>query len=465
MKFNRVLFLFAALTACVAVAQTPQADTLATPSTDSAATQTAALPRKAVLPTHYIGLRGGASLTDMHYSRDLVGRYRHHRQLQGMIGLFGHFQLGNSGFALRPEVTLTGRADSLQWHDAKYSLHARYLDLRLPVTFNFRIPNRTYSPYLMLAPELNLPYNGSIRYYADDIAQPVSADLSRANMRPIDASLLVGAGIDFHLYAGRVPLLLSVEGGYSFGLCNNFSTRELRDNPDIAESDRSLIANNFFGAELWRESRHTSGIELAMRLSIALNGWNDGNSDSERMRIVRIVDKSTDTIYINDTVTLREKPDTVFVPQKVIVNRTIDYIKKDCYSVSEMHSFLTLGIDISDKRICIYNINFDFDSYNLRPESEKPLKEILAMMKEYPEMIIEVYGHTDSIGTDEYNQRLSENRAAAIVKYLNSHGVSTTRVHPIGYGPKYPISTNETEEGRFQNRRVEIEVVKIGRHK
>ena len=77
-------------------------------------------------------------------------------------------------------------------------------------------------------------------------------------------------------------------------------------------------------------------------------------------------------------------------------------------------------------------------------------------------MTVEVYGHTDSIGTDEYNQRLSENRAKAVVDYISNHGVSPSRVRSYGYGEKYPIDNNSTEVGRFRNRRVEFDVITIG---
>ena len=127
-----------------------------------------------------------------------------------------------------------------------------------------------------------------------------------------------------------------------------------------------------------------------------------------------------------------------------------------------MYAFITLGIDISDKRICLFNINFDFDSYRLREESKQPLSEVAMMMKAYPEMRIKVFGHTDSIGSDTYNNNLSLQRANSVIKYLKSLGIDGNRMEPEGYGEQYPIDTNDTEEGRFRNRRVEIEVLNVG---
>ena len=74
---------------------------------------------------------------------------------------------------------------------------------------------------------------------------------------------------------------------------------------------------------------------------------------------------------------------------------------------------------------------------------------------------IDVYGHTDSTGAAAYNQRLSERRAAAVALYLESRGVQAARVATRGFGMTQPIASNETEEGRAQNRRVEIKIVPI----
>ena len=86
------------------------------------------------------------------------------------------------------------------------------------------------------------------------------------------------------------------------------------------------------------------------------------------------------------------------------------------------------------------------------------------MMKAYPDMRIKVLGHTDSLGTDNYNNTLSLQRSNAVIKYLKSQGIEESRMVPEGYGKKYPIDTNKTDQGRFRNRRVEIEVLNVGMH-
>lgn len=105
------------------------------------------------------------------------------------------------------------------------------------------------------------------------------------------------------------------------------------------------------------------------------------------------------------------------------------------------------------------NVFFDLDKATLRPESNLELDRIARFMKENPNLYFEVAGHTDSIGSAEYNYKLSESRAASVVQYLEGKGISKDRMFPVGYGEDFPLSTNSTEEGRQLNRRTELIVI------
>ena len=78
------------------------------------------------------------------------------------------------------------------------------------------------------------------------------------------------------------------------------------------------------------------------------------------------------------------------------------------------------------------------------------------MLKEYPKTVIEIAGHTDSTGSVDYNQLLSERRAESVANVLRNQGVANNRLIVVGYGPHRPIASNNTPEGRQQNRRVEL---------
>ena len=82
-------------------------------------------------------------------------------------------------------------------------------------------------------------------------------------------------------------------------------------------------------------------------------------------------------------------------------------------------------------------------------------------LKQYPDSLIDVYGHTDSTGSDAYNQTLSENRARTVANYLQMQGVNPARIRSQGYGETLPVADNATEEGRRKNRRVEIKIVPV----
>jgi OOP family OmpA-OmpF porin len=102
---------------------------------------------------------------------------------------------------------------------------------------------------------------------------------------------------------------------------------------------------------------------------------------------------------------------------------------------------------------------FDFDKSVLKPEGRAKLDDLVSKIRDVNLEVIIAVGHTDSIGTDAYNQRLSVRRAEAVKAYLVSKGIERNRVYTEGKGEKQPVADNKTKEGRAKNRRVEIEVV------
>ena len=103
-------------------------------------------------------------------------------------------------------------------------------------------------------------------------------------------------------------------------------------------------------------------------------------------------------------------------------------------------------------------LTFDFNSATVKPELRPALDQVAQTLNAYPSTFIDVSGHTDSIGTDAVNQRLSEQRAAAVADYLSYQGINRARVATRGYGKQFPIASNDTDAGRAENRRVEIKL-------
>lgn len=110
----------------------------------------------------------------------------------------------------------------------------------------------------------------------------------------------------------------------------------------------------------------------------------------------------------------------------------------------------------SDGHVPIPGIYFDVDKATLKAESETALGHILSLLRENPGLRIEIQGHTDDTGNAPHNQRLSEERAASVERWLVDHEVAAARLRPAGFGATRPVAPNATPEGRAKNRRVEI---------
>ncbi len=106
-------------------------------------------------------------------------------------------------------------------------------------------------------------------------------------------------------------------------------------------------------------------------------------------------------------------------------------------------------------------VTFDVGSATLKPAFRDTLDKVAQSLIQYPNSLVDVYGHTDSTGSDAFNQTLSENRARTVMNYLISRGVPAARLRSQGFGETIPVAENTTEAGRAKNRRVEIKIVPV----
>lgn len=112
------------------------------------------------------------------------------------------------------------------------------------------------------------------------------------------------------------------------------------------------------------------------------------------------------------------------------------------------------------KGVTVKTLYFDFAKSNFKPQADATLDEVVKMLKENPNARVELSGHTDMTGTDAANQKLSEERVQTVKRYLTSKGISESRIQAAAFGETKPASDNNTEQGRAQNRRVEIRISK-----
>ncbi len=126
-------------------------------------------------------------------------------------------------------------------------------------------------------------------------------------------------------------------------------------------------------------------------------------------------------------------------------------VKKVVFGAEEMKAALD-----KDGRVVVYGIPFDTDKAALKMDSLKPLQEIIKLLQTDPTLRVEIQGHTDNQGAAVHNKELSQRRAEAVRNFLLLFGISDSRLTARGYGMERPIAPNDTEEGRAQNRRVEL---------
>ncbi len=139
-------------------------------------------------------------------------------------------------------------------------------------------------------------------------------------------------------------------------------------------------------------------------------------------------------------------------------NLNLDSLIKEGYK--EIHKDLYLVPIEIGQVVRLNNVFFDFDKWDLRPESFIELNRVVKLLNENPKIEIEMSAHTDSRGTDEYNFRLSDHRAKSVVDYIIAQGINSSRITSHGYGETKPVATNDTDDGRQLNRRVEFTILK-----
>ncbi|QSE97749.1 OmpA family protein [Fulvivirga lutea] len=141
---------------------------------------------------------------------------------------------------------------------------------------------------------------------------------------------------------------------------------------------------------------------------------------------------------------------------------SVEHEPMDMHSIYESDSvnkdILMSPIEVGE-RISLDNIYFDFDNATLRPESAPQLNKVIKFLEDNKKIKIQLDGHTCSIGKDDYNQKLSEDRARAVLEYLVDNGIKDKRLSSFGFGETKPRETNEDESGREKNRRVEFVIL------
>lgn len=376
----------------------------------------------------HIGIWGGGHFNSTRYSNLDEEIFPDKANVgSGLFGISAEIALGEAQrFSIRPEVmflsrgsklTDIGQVSSSGYGILEYKLKAQYTDIRVPVIYNFTQVKKV-TPYIYMAPVFGLVRGGDVSVYDED--EDYTIDVSKANMASTYFAGMLGVGVKVPFKLGGQPLQFAVEASYEYGFTDTYGSKE---------KDGKAEANLFFPVYDIEGTRKFSGFELKASLAIPLSIF------KKKERPKKVVE---------------EKPIR-------IVEKKVE--EKPCYTLDEIMDLIAKGESVKGKTVCAIDdlINFDFGKSSLNASSQHYLNRIVLMMKRTGASV-EVKGHTDNKGTEEFNMNLSKKRAQAVYDYLLSKGVPASKLSYSYYGMSKPIASNDTEDGRRENRRVEFEI-------
>jgi OOP family OmpA-OmpF porin len=364
-----------------------------------------------------IGIKTGVNFPSMYYSdRDI--KYQSSLFPRGIVGLFAEIKL-KSNFSIRPEMAFIGKGQKIDDLGIKYKFSSNHFDVRLPVIYNFRRIS-SFEPYLFLAPTIGFATGGMIEF------QDMKKEITNASIASTDFGLMLGCGAKYPLRIMNYNVLIGTEFSYNVGLSDTYSKKEI---------DETAVALNRFSYSI-DGTRKNRGLGITISFAVPLKNFASLLAKKEKPQIVEKINYQPEIIS-------SKKPE---IPNK------------DCYTIEEMISYLDKGYDVNDRKICLYTINFETAKSVIDKPSMEYLKQIVSLLENFPTTKMKINGHTDNVGTEEYNVQLSKNRALAVYNYLISQGIKSERLSYAYFGTKYPVSSNDTEEGRRNNRRVEFEM-------
>ena len=313
--------------------------------------------------------------------------------------------------------------------DINYRIRATYIDVRVPLIYQFLKSNSAIRPYVMLEPRLGFASCGDIRLRSeyDNVYESVGVKASKANLSAIDFGAALGAGVRFNLPMAGDRISIGVEASYELGLSNTYGSKE-KDGKATDISGAFAPMNYELNGK-----RRFNGFELGAVVGVPFSMF--------KKRAPR--------------------PEPLLEPKPVVVVEKPQPVKvetKPCYTIEEISALIDKGESVEGKTICAINaINFDFGISKIKPESYSYLNSMADFLNRTG-VSVTVKGHTDNVGSDDFNMKLSKNRAQAVVDYLASKGVPRNRLSYQYFGSSKPLTSNDTEEGRALNRRVEFEL-------
>ncbi len=362
-----------------------------------------------------------------------------------------------------------------------------------------RLPNGTYAEVENLGPTVNTaededgPFihpDGVTLYFSSRGHETMGDyDIFSTQLEKGAWSVPENIGYPINTPGADIYFVLSADGQYGYyasekkggyGFTDIYRIVMGKSDDDSAQGRAIAIANpgldtsmgakaTSLGANAGVKQVHTSSRPRFVTPLVLLKGIvSDADGKQPVGGLVTVVDNETgETVFSSEA---NEATGEYLVVLPAGKNYGISVTAKDYLFASE--NFLLPGDDqykefvknielkkaVTGARIVLRNIFFDTDKSTLRKQSNAELDKVVELMKQNANLKVEISGHTDNVGAADYNQRLSESRAEAVVNYLVKKGVSKFRLEAKGYGLTRPVSENDSEAGRQLNRRTELEV-------
>lgn len=394
----------------------------------------------------YVGLGGGWRTNAMKYSDIDKDIFPTNKNLSsGLFSVFVQGEFGSQGnFAIRPQLSFLNRGGKLteiyntndtyelnSIDDINYTLKAHYIDIRVPLIYNFGQADSKIRPYAFIAPVLGFCTGGSIKMqtdYTDLSYAGYKIDASKANMASTYFAGQIGVGAKLAVSIAGERCYVGIEADYELGFTDTYGSKEKNgDANDVTQ----LFSKNY----QINGNRKFSGFEIQVMLSVPFS------------------------IFSPKPKKAAEQP---IIEQPIVVEPVTEAPKveeKSCYTLEEIIDLMVNNQSVEGKTICAVDvITFDFSKSTIKPESHDYLDKLAATLIRTNKRI-EVKGHTDNIGSKEFNMNLSRERAEAVVNYLVKKGVDRNKLTYTFFGMSKPLASNDTEEGRATNRRVEFTIL------
>ncbi len=396
-------------------------------------------------PNWYVGLTEGYKATFPHFSDIDKDYYPNTTSLSsGVYGLFVQGEFGQyRQLAIRPEILFTRRGGGLKnigsnlrdyaaegIDDVTYKIRSGYFDVRVPLIYNFGDPSWSIRPYVYVAPVLGFATGGKIRLQELTLDSELSGyevDINEANYASTYFAGALAVGARYHFPLASSVAFAGLELMYEHGFTDTYGSKEKQGD--------AVNVNPMFPVNAIADgTRKYNGVEVKLTLGIPFDVFGGA-------RQVARVDDTVVEVYDYEEIT--REPE-----------------EKPCYSLNEIVDMMARGVNVEGKTICAIDddINFDFAKSEIKPSSYGYLDRLAETLIRTNAHIV-VKGHTDNIGPEEVNLKLSKERALNVTQYLRDKGVPSSRLSTEYYGMSRPIATNDTEEGRARNRRVEFEIL------